>query len=52
MGLGLPLPQVRRLRGHLGLPTRPSIVHCEGTSVKAFMSLIVRRNDDSERRDP
>lgn len=45
----LPL-QVKIFRGKVGLPTRPSLVHCEGVALKAFMSLIVRRNDGANKR--
>lgn len=41
---------MRAFRGQLGLPTRPSLVHCEAVAIKAFMSLIVRRHDGSNKR--
>ncbi len=44
--------QVRRFRSELRLSTQPSTVHCDAHAVRGFVSLMIHRNEEGERKDP
>ena len=49
--IALPFFEVSRFRDKLHLGDNASMVHCEGTALKSFVSLVNRRNDGCERRE-